>query len=116
MDNIYNKNGCPALGMHDQRSVGTNFAPIREMNNDIMKSVGAKNSHEYRMHLQRNAEQILANEAAALKNNFSCLNDPHGEVTVKPIPANLDEGVNMHTRCHWFEKMECNNSRPVDRR
>ena len=115
MDNVHGKNGCPALGMHDQRSVGTNYAPIREMNNNMMKAAGFKNSHEYRMHLQKNGADILTNETSTLAKNFTCSTVPAGEVNVAPVPSNLGEGVRVHSRCHWFENPKCADAKPVDR-
>ena len=85
MDPKFQNEKCPAR-MKDQRSLGTDYTPNREMNKAHNKEFNTKNSHEYRNHIQLNAKKITDKINLDLR-VFECNPVPkgHGPVEIKEL-------------------------------
>jgi hypothetical protein len=70
MDNRYYCQDCPAL-MQDGRFI-TNYTPRRTFEQYIRSINNINSSQDYKLFLQKNAENIMNNERKFLKENNTC--------------------------------------------
>jgi hypothetical protein len=96
MDNIHQKNTCPALGHPLQDRL--RYTSSRVWNDNIKRQKKFKNSHEYRLYLTRNALSIMDHSLSIQKNKYTCKLAPFGDISV-PKEDNKLEDASMHNRC-----------------
>ena len=96
MDNIHQKNTCPALGHPLQDRL--RYTSSRVFNDNIRRQKKFKNSHEYRLYLTRNAMSIMDHSFSIQKKKYSCKSSPFGDI-YSPSDVNKIEEPDRHNKC-----------------